>query len=256
MKVANTLKAAMKLSEFIRWTALFLFAFGHITLHTADAKISDLRPSELREVMRIAKAISVVQPFLEEGKYLEYAYGIHKAALRYDIEPEVLISITQQETGFREDLPEGKAGERGICQIRKMWIKQPKFRAEFRKATIRDLHRPSKAFLFAAWILKGLKDNAISAKQTLPYWSFYNSVRFENRFKYFLAVNKNVSMLKKFESYINNVIDDSRGLAAPRPLVQYQVPRLPMKPRAETRIASRNVAAKPEIRTAAKEEDA
>jgi hypothetical protein len=160
-----------------------------------------MRPSELKEVIRLAKAISVVQPFLEEGKYLEYSWGIFKAAQHYGIEAEVLISITEQETNFREDLPEGAAGERGICQIRKNWLQNKKFRKEFRKATIKDLHRPSKSFLFAAWILRGLKDQVTS--NTLPYWSYYNSVRFENRMKYFLAVNKNIVALKRYEGYIN-----------------------------------------------------
>jgi len=153
---------------------------------------------EMEDVIHIANAINVVNPHLEEGKYLEYAVGIHRAAIRYGVEPTVLVAIAQQETGFRENLPEGKAGEIGIIQIRKMWLKNPKFVNEFRRQSITDLKKPSKSFLFAAWILKGLRGQIQNG--TLPYWSYYNSVRFENRFKYFLAVNRNIATLRRFDA--------------------------------------------------------
>jgi hypothetical protein len=188
----------------------------------AEAKLPDLKPSQMREVIRIAKAISVVQPFLDEGKDIQYAWGIYHASERYNVEPEVLIAITEQETTFRENLPEGRAGELGICQIRKNWMKNTKFHAEFPRAVAKDLFKPSKSFMFAAWILHGLKED--TTNHTLPYWSYYNSVRFENRFKYFLAVNKNISVLKKWENYINSVArDDDRQLAeAPRPIQTFK----------------------------------
>lgn len=150
---------------------------------------------QLAEVMKIAHAISVVNPTLDDSKYLEYASGIFKASQRYGVEPTVLIAITQQETGFRENLPEGKAGEIGIIQIRKNWLKQARFAREFKKQTVKDLYKPAKSFMFAAWILKELKESV--SKSSLPYWSYYNSVRFENRFKYFLAVNRNIASLKR-----------------------------------------------------------
>jgi hypothetical protein len=204
-----------------KWLALFFFV---LWVYPAHAKLSEMNSAEMKEVIRLAKAISVVQPFLEEGKYLEYAWGIFKASQHYSIEPEVLISITEQETNFREDLPEGAAGERGICQIRKTWLKNKKFRKEFKKATVRDLHHPSKSFLFAAWILKGLKDQVSS--NTLPYWSYYNSVKFENRMKYFLAVNKSIAALKRYEAYINSGLADNSVQAAnapkPPPLTDYR----------------------------------
>ena len=161
------------------------------------ATLSDVTTQTMQDVVKIARAISVVQPPLDDGKYLEYAYGIYRASKKYNVEPSVLISITKQETSFREDLPEGAAGEIGICQIRKMWLKQAKFKREFGAKTIRDLKKPSRSFLFAAWILKELKSQTTVSKGSLPYWSYYNAVRFSPRLKYFLAVNKNIAMLKK-----------------------------------------------------------
>ncbi len=91
---------------------------------------------EMEEVIHIANAINVVNPHLDDGKYLEYAVGIHRAAVKYAIEPTILIAIAQQETGFRENLPEGAAGEIGIIQIRKMWLKNAKFLSEFHRQSI------------------------------------------------------------------------------------------------------------------------
>lgn len=153
----------------------------------------------MREVVKVARAINIIQPFLEDSKYVEYALGIHRAAKKYDIDPNVLIAITQQETNFRENLPEGKAGEIGICQIRKQWLKHPQFKVEFKKASIRDLRKPSKSFFFAAWILRDLKNSITSG--TLPYWSFYNARKFENRLKYFMSVNKHIAVLKRHEPF-------------------------------------------------------
>lgn len=79
-----------------------------------------------------------------------------------------------------------------------MWLKQPKFKREFGSKTIRDLKKPSRSFLFAAWILKELKTQATKGS-SLPYWSYYNAVRFTPRLKYYLAVNKNIAALRKNE---------------------------------------------------------
>jgi hypothetical protein len=147
------------------------------------------------EVLKIARAISVVQPYLENSKYIEYALGIRRAAQKYGVEPSVLIAITQQESGFRENLREGRAGEIGICQIIKSWLLNPRFIREFGNVSKWDLRRPAKSFLYAAWILRNLKAEAIS--RTLPYWSYYNSKHFEARLKYFLRVNRNIAMLRK-----------------------------------------------------------
>lgn len=147
------------------------------------------------EVLKIAKAIAVVQPFLDNSKYIEYALGIRRASLKYGVEPQVLIAITQQESGFRENLREGRAGEIGISQIIKSWLENPRFRLEFGTVTKADLKKPAKSFLYAAWILRNLKEEVNS--RTLPYWSYYNSQRFESRLKYFLRVNKHIAMLRK-----------------------------------------------------------
>lgn len=156
-----------------------------------------LSAQQMEHVIHIANAINLLNPKLEESKYLEYAMGIHKAALKYGVDPAVLIAITQQETSFREGLPEGAAGEIGICQIRKLWLGRTSFKKEFNKQTINDLKKPQKSFLFAAWILRELQKS--TEKGTLPYWSYYNSVRFENRLKYFLGVNRYLSVLNEFD---------------------------------------------------------
>lgn len=166
-----------------------------------SARALDLNYPQMVEVLKLAKAINAVNPRLEDSKYIEYAVGIYRASQKYSIDPRVMIAIAQQETGFRENLPEGAAGEIGICQIRKMWLKNPKFKVEFKKQTIKDMHKPAKSFMFAAWILKNLKDSS-STSGTLPFWSFYNAVKFEPRFKYFLAVNRNIATLRRHEPTI------------------------------------------------------
>lgn len=178
---------------------VFVISTGLICLFSSlsYAKWTDLKPSQMQDVVRIAKEISYLQPNLDEPKYIEYALGIYKASSKYGIDPEILIAITERETSFREDLPEGKAGELGICQIRKMWVHNKKFHKEFKHAVQKDLFHPSKSFMFAAWILKDLKMNANS--NSLPFWSFYNAVRFEPRFRYFLTVNKNLAALRKYD---------------------------------------------------------
>lgn len=173
----------------------------------ASFSITDLGPQSLKDVLKIARAIQVVNTRLEDHKYLEYSVGIYRAAIKYNIEPSVLIAITQQETGFRENLPEGKSGERGICQVLKDWLQNSKFREEFKNAKLSDFSRPSKAFQIAAWILSDLKIRI--SKGTLPYWSFYNANKFHNRFKYFLAVNRYIAMLKQ-----NEHLFDDRAIAA------------------------------------------
>ncbi len=149
----------------------------------------------MQEVLKIAHGISVVQPSLSDSQYVTYALGIHRAAKKYSIHPSVLISITQQESSFRNDLPEGPAGEIGICQIIKSWLKNPRLIKEFGHLTVADLQKPSTSFKVAAWILANLRDSSVSGP--LPYWSFYNSREFKNRMKYFLKVTRNLSSLRK-----------------------------------------------------------
>lgn len=156
-----------------------------------------LDQNEMREVMDIAKRIHRLQPNLDEGKYLEYATGIYRASVQYDIETDILLAITKQETSFREDLPEGAAGELGICQIRKMWVNQPDFKQEFPSAKKKDLLRPAKSFMFAAWILRDLKNKA--KRSAIPYWSFYNARKFEPRLRYYTAVSRHLTELSRYD---------------------------------------------------------
>ncbi len=185
--------------------------------------LNDLTPKSLHDVLKVARAIYVVQPYLPENKYLEYGLDIFRAAKRYHVEPSVLISITQQESGFREMLPEGAAGERGICQILKSWLTNSRFRREFPSATLKDFDRPNRSFLFAAWILGQLKKDTVG--QTLPYWSFYNSNHFPSRRRYFSLVNRYVSQIKKYRTYILSNQQPDEGFSpvavedAPKPQV-------------------------------------
>jgi hypothetical protein len=165
--------------------------------------LRDLTAGQMQDVVQIARLIAFVQPGLSISKYFEYAYGIHVASETYAIDPVLLIAITHQETSFRENLPEGRAGELGICQIRKIWLRHRDFRKEFGNATLDDLRSPSKSFLFAAWILRDLKNIGRSSR-TLPYWCYYNSVMFENRLKYFVSVNRTLVTLKRSAGQITN----------------------------------------------------
>ncbi len=149
----------------------------------------------MQDVLNIAHGISAVQPNLTDAQYLSYAIAIRRATRTYGIHPSVLISITQQESGFRTNLPEGPAGEIGICQIIKSWLKNPNLIREFGHLSVADLNKPATSFKIAAWILSQLKDASLNGP--LPFWSFYNSKEFKNRLKYFVRVSKNLSVLRK-----------------------------------------------------------
>ncbi len=163
----------------------------------------------MQEVLKIAHGISVVQPNLPDAEYVSLAIGIHRAAKKYSVHPSVMIAITQQESGFRSNLPEGAAGEIGICQIIKSWLKNPNLIREFGPLTVADLQKPATSFKVSAWILSELKDASLSGP--LPFWSFYNSREFKNRFKYFLKVTRNLSALRK---HAPSVYSDSVLVAA------------------------------------------
>jgi hypothetical protein len=169
---------------------------GFIALVSVTAVwATPVREDAMQEVLKIAHGISVVQPNLSDAEYVSFAMAIHRASKRYGVHPSVLISITQQESGFRANLPEGPAGELGICQIIKSWLKNPNFIAHFGVLTPSDLKKPATSFRVAAWILADLKETALAGP--LPFWSFYNSREFKNRFKYFLKVTRNLSTLRK-----------------------------------------------------------
>ena len=147
------------------------------------------------DVVKIAYAISVLKPNLEEPKYVEYAIGVYRAAKRYNVSPSLLMSIAFQESSFRESLPEGQAGEVGITQVLKKWLGNPKFRKEFSFATTRSMKKPSKSFLYSAWILKELKK--ARTKGSLPYWSYYNATRYGSRVEYFAKINRHLAKIRR-----------------------------------------------------------
>lgn len=170
------------------WKIGFLVLVSSVAMATP-------KQDTMQEVLKIAHGISVVQPGLADAQYVSFAIGIQRAASRYGIHPSVLIAITQQESGFRTGLPEGPAGEIGVCQIIKSWLKNPRLIKHFGRLTVNDLKKPATSFKVAAWILADLKETSLSGP--LPFWSFYNSREFKNRFKYFLKVSRNLSTLRK-----------------------------------------------------------
>lgn len=187
------------------------------------AKPVPLQPEEMTSVAKIGKAIHQLHPNLAEHKYLQYAVGIYRASVRYALDPNLLVAIAHQETSFRENLPEGKAGELGICQIRKIWIDNPKFRKEFPAAQKGDLLNPEKSFLFAAWILSDLRKSV--KNHTIPYWSYYNAVSFGPRLRYYIAVNRYLSAIRTGKSTttrsrISNAALDEESTWTPEPHFQ------------------------------------
>lgn len=184
-------------------TILFVVCF---VLMSRNAFSLDLTPDEMQEVIKISKSVALAKPSLPDSKKLEYAVGIFKASKKFGILPNLLVAIAAQETSFRENLPEGKAGEFGIVQIRKIWVKNPKLRRHFKTIKLKDLNVPEKAFSFAAWILSDLRKNA--PKSSIPFWSFYNARGFEPRFKYFLAVNQKLSYLNRGVPFTREIEDN------------------------------------------------
>ena len=164
------------------------------------------------DLVAIKAAVRSVQPFLTGDKIDLYSAAIQQASLRYGIDPMVLIAITDQESDFREGHPEGKAGEIGLHQIRKTWLKNALFRAEFKKVTVKDLNNPSKSFFYAAWILKDLKKTHKAS--ALPYWTKYNSPTLQFRQKYFALVNRKIIKIRNQEStYVAGTASSSSNFA-------------------------------------------
>lgn len=160
---------------------------GAVALSTAALAENRTSADPMSEVVRIARGIRAVHPRLKKEQYASYAIGIHRASKRFGIHPSILIAITQQESGFRSNLPEGPAGEIGVCQILKRWLKHPELKATFGALKPKDLYRPATSFQIAAWILRDLKEN--NPVGALPYWSYYNARNFQSRYRYFLRVS-------------------------------------------------------------------
>jgi hypothetical protein len=184
-------KRMVQMRLFWVWVVVLLLALGSLELNAADES------SHLDSVVEIARGIEAVQPRIKRAQAIRYGIGIYHASQKYRIHPAILISITKQESTFRENLPEGPAGEIGICQIIKAWLPNKGFQKEFGKVSVHWLKKPANSFKVAAWLLSRLRaDFDRTGTSSLPYWSYYNSKNFENRLKYFLRVNKHLSALR------------------------------------------------------------
>jgi hypothetical protein len=212
------------------FAAVFALVASLAPVRLVAEPLSEVTQRTIEEVTKLAQAIRSLNPRLDDKKYFEYALGIYRAAKRFHLDPHVLIAITQQETGFREELPEGAAGEIGICQILKSWVKNKRFAADLGNPTLADMRIPSKNFMMAAWILKDLQKH--EREKSLPYWAYYNARRFENRFKYYLLVNRHLSVLKKEEAKqraaarVLSASQEARATRAPSALLPTTAPTL------------------------------
>jgi len=156
---------------------------------------TEARATQQVSPFQITRAIQSLQPKLADAKRRLFANAIHKASKKYGIEASTLVAIAQQESSFRDNLPEGAAGELGVCQILKSWVKNQNFRSEFGIQKESFLKNSANNFMVSAWLLSTLKKDKPSG--TLPYWSFYNANRFENRLRYTLAVQRQLTSLKR-----------------------------------------------------------
>lgn len=211
--------------KYFQILVIFFAGFATLTAQAGKKKALNFSSEEMKAILKIAKSIHVLNPRLDDSKYMEYATGIHKASQKYGIDTNILVAIAQRETEYREDLPEGAAGEHGICQIRKMWLKNKFFIKEFGNKQIEDLDKPAKNFMFAAWILKDLKKSV--SKGSLPYWSFYNAVKFEPRFRYFLGVNRNIATLLRANVGGEEAVQPAKTTLVAERRVELMPPRRP-----------------------------
>lgn len=194
---------------------VFAIALFFAVSSLASAERLAMPAGELKQVYSVAKAISRIQPYLSDAKYLSYAHGIYQAAAEFDLNPLVLVAIIQKESSFREGLPEGAAGELGICQIRKNWLENEKFRTYFQDADEQQFETPRQAFRFAAWILADLKKSRKNGE--LPYWTFYNSPVKTHRMNYYVRVQRSILEMVGGDQQrqptlvrrVNSVVDDS-----------------------------------------------
>ncbi|NBX76093.1 MAG: hypothetical protein EBQ92_06020 [Proteobacteria bacterium] len=178
-------------------------------------------------VEQIERAILWVKPTLPTNRISTYAKAIFKASQQFRIDPVTLIAIAHQESSFRENLPMGKAGELGMLQIRRNWVKNPKFMKAFKNVREQDLKNPEKAFTYAAWILKDLKKSGRSGK--LPFWTYYNARKFENRLKYYLRVKRHLTAIEvKKERFrmvaTSKMVKPTQRSISETPLVPVAVP--------------------------------
>lgn len=161
----------------------------HVTGNSISAK-----SSPYYAVPAIAQWIAQLNPRLQPAQYERISVAVAIASEKYGVDPKLLVAIAHQETSFRENLPEGKAGEWGICQIRKNWLKDPRFIQEFGNKTEEELKHTTNNIVFAAWILKTLSVKA--RPSSIPFWSYYNAVAFSPRLRYFVSVNRHITRIE------------------------------------------------------------
>lgn len=140
-----------------------------------------------------------LNPSMHSSKVELFAGYIKAASERYDVDPTILVAISFQESSFRENLPEGAAGELGVCQVQKYWVYDPRFIREF--GWIQEQHLASSEFnyLAAAWILDQVRTQYGDNDATTPYWSYYNSVTPRYRVAYFKRVMRHLSKLSLYD---------------------------------------------------------
>lgn len=141
-------------------------------------------------VEQVVSAITRLQPALDSVRQLGYALAITEAATKYGIDPFLLVAIAHQESSFRESLPEGSAGERGICQLLKGWAENPLFQQEFGTVMETDFDVPANSFMYAAWLLSTLRKERKGKGDLLPFWTFYNARNRDRRLEYYAAVSR------------------------------------------------------------------
>lgn len=175
-----------------------------------------MNDEQIKEISHLSEEIRLLQPKLSKIKSYEYAIGILEACLRYKVDPQLLVAITHQESSFRENLPLGGAGEWGMTQIRKAWLKNRIFRTEFPYATEASLKRPETSFLYSAWLLNHLKKTEDSDR--LPYWTYYNARSYSPRYRYFQHVYKKLRKVRiaRANAIKDTPVGNARRLASRR----------------------------------------
>jgi hypothetical protein len=152
------------------------------------------------------KAVGVLSPRLSKERAIQYSLGAVVAGNHYQVDPMLLIAIAFQESSLREKLPEGPAGERGICQVLKSWATNNKFRKEFGVVRDSDFDVASNNFKFAAWILHQ-NNHQYASRTELPAWTFYNAQARAARARYYAKVSYHLARVNR-EPASGNVLKD------------------------------------------------
>ena len=172
---------------------LLLIGFFCLYINAGMAK------QQVDTVNHIVRAVSSLSPRISVQKATYYAISAVLAAQSvhspdFYLDPVLLIAIAFQESSLRETLPEGPAGELGICQVRKSWRHNPAFIARFGEVSEASFNSASSSFQYAAWIMK---ENAKLYKKVgdLPTWTYYNSHSKNARTVYYIKVSLHLLVL-------------------------------------------------------------